>query len=130
MLDVATLPLTALEWRSGRSGHLPLQDEDVTTEMVKGWKRVNTLAHYHIPDGATMALIPKRFKNDFVRQVHGLYFLIFFYSTFSMQNFLKEKVIDEIIDRACYSGGQYWDCCPVTLSLNQVTATNLMIVHL
>jgi plexin A len=61
-----------LEWRSGRSGHLMLQDEDVTTDMVKGWKRVNTLAHYHIPDGAQMALVQKRNKNDFIRQMHGM----------------------------------------------------------
>ena len=65
------------EWRSGRSGHLPLQDEDVTTEMIKGWKRVNTLSHYHVPDGAVMALIPKRNKNDQVRQVHGTLFILF-----------------------------------------------------
>lgn len=39
--------------------------------MIKGWKRVNTLSHYHVPDGALMALIPKRNKNDQVRQVHG-----------------------------------------------------------
>ncbi len=60
-----------VEWRSGRSGHLPLQDEDVTTEMVKGWKKVNTIAHYHIADGASMALVQKRNKNDYIREVHG-----------------------------------------------------------
>ncbi len=59
------------EWRSGRTGHLPLQDEDVTTEMVRGWKRVNTLKHYHVPEGATMALTFKQSKNDYVRNVHG-----------------------------------------------------------
>ena len=59
------------EWRSGRSGHFPLQDEDVTTENVNGWKRCNTLQHYHVTDGATMTLTPKKNKNDMVRQVHG-----------------------------------------------------------
>ena len=60
------------EWRSGKSGHLPLQDEDVTTEVVNGWKKVNTLAHYHVPDGAVMALVQKRTKQDGgVRMVHG-----------------------------------------------------------
>lgn len=60
-----------VEWRSGKSGHLPLQDEDVTTEVVHGWKKVNTLAHYHVPDGAVMALVQKRHKTDGVRTVHG-----------------------------------------------------------
>ena len=59
------------EWRSGRSGHLPLQDEDVTTEVIHGWKKVNTLLHYHVPDGATMALVPTRNKSDGVRNVNG-----------------------------------------------------------
>ncbi len=65
-------PPPPVEWRSGRAGHLPLQDEDVTTEMVRGWKRVNTLRHYHVPDGATMALSFKQSKNDYVRNVHGM----------------------------------------------------------
>ena len=59
------------EWRSGRSGHLPLQDEDVTTEVIGGWKKVNTLAHYHVPDGATMALVQGRNKSEGVRNVNG-----------------------------------------------------------
>ena len=59
------------EWRSGRSGHLPLQDEDVTTEVINGWKKVNTLLHYHVPDGATMAIVAKRNKNEGVRNVNG-----------------------------------------------------------
>ena len=63
------------EWRSGRSGHLPLQDEDVTTETIHGWKKVNTIAHYHVPDGATMALVPSRNKSDLIRHVHGTLYI-------------------------------------------------------
>ncbi len=59
------------EWRTGRSGHLPLRDEDVTTQTIQGWKRVNTLAHYHVADGATIAVTTAREKNELVRQVHG-----------------------------------------------------------
>ena len=43
----------------------------MTTEVVNGWKKVNTLAHYHVPDGAVMALVQKRIKSDGVRMVHG-----------------------------------------------------------
>jgi len=59
------------EWRSGRSGHLPLQDEDVTTEIKHKMKRVNTLAHYHIPDHSEMTLVRKQDNNEGVRKVHG-----------------------------------------------------------
>ena len=59
------------EWRSGRSGHLPLQDEDVTTEIKHKMKHVNTLAHYHIPDHSEMTLVRKHDSNEGVRKVHG-----------------------------------------------------------
>ncbi|XP_064632633.1 plexin-A2-like isoform X2 [Lineus longissimus] len=52
-----------LEWRSGRSGqgHLCLQDDDMTTNPdASGWKKINTLEHYKVPDGAQMALVPKQ----------------------------------------------------------------------
>ncbi len=46
-----------LEWRHGRGGHLILADEDLTTKVVNGWKRINTLSHYGIKDTAVMSLI-------------------------------------------------------------------------
>ncbi|XP_013416174.1 plexin-A4 isoform X2 [Lingula anatina] len=46
-----------LEWRHGRGGHLVLQDQDVTSEYEDGWRRINTLAHYKVSDGAQMALV-------------------------------------------------------------------------
>ncbi|XP_053684363.1 plexin-B isoform X2 [Sabethes cyaneus] len=49
-----------LEWRHGRGGHLTLQDEDLTTKMACGWKRINTLAHYGIKESAIMSLIIKQ----------------------------------------------------------------------
>ncbi|XP_058144446.1 plexin-B1 isoform X2 [Dasypus novemcinctus] len=47
-----------VEWRSGVAGHLILSDEDVTSEVQGVWRRLNTLQHYKVPDGATVALVP------------------------------------------------------------------------
>lgn len=49
-----------LEWRHGRGGHLTLQDEDLTTKTVHGWKRLNTLAHYGVKESAVMSLIARQ----------------------------------------------------------------------
>uniref|UniRef100_A0A8B9LUP4 Plexin-B1 n=1 Tax=Astyanax mexicanus TaxID=7994 RepID=A0A8B9LUP4_ASTMX len=48
-----------LEWRSGVAGHLILSDEDLTSVVQGNWKRLNTLQHYKVPDGATVALNEK-----------------------------------------------------------------------
>ncbi|KAM6151636.1 plexin-B3 [Rhynchocyon petersi] len=48
-----------LEWRSGMAGHLTLSDEDLTSVTQNHWKRLNTLQHYKVPDGATVGLIPR-----------------------------------------------------------------------
>ncbi|XP_077411305.1 plexin-B3 isoform X1 [Vanacampus margaritifer] len=48
-----------LEWRSGQAGHLTVSDDDVTAVVQGSWKRLNTLQHYKIPDGATVALVPR-----------------------------------------------------------------------
>ncbi|XP_073086650.1 plexin-B1 isoform X2 [Manis javanica] len=53
--DARTLDV---EWRSGVAGHLVLSDEDVTSEAQGLWRRLNTLQHYKVPDGATVALVP------------------------------------------------------------------------
>ncbi|XP_029465228.1 plexin-B3 isoform X2 [Rhinatrema bivittatum] len=52
-----------LEWRSGVAGHLTLSDEDLTSVTQNQWKRINTLYHYKVPDGATVALIPRLHNN-------------------------------------------------------------------
>ncbi|XP_069180066.1 plexin-A4 isoform X2 [Procambarus clarkii] len=49
-----------LEWRTGTSGRLILYDEDTTTRPEGGWKKLNTLAHYNVPDMAQLTLIPKQ----------------------------------------------------------------------
>ncbi|XP_034004065.1 plexin-B3 [Trematomus bernacchii] len=58
-----------LEWRSGQAGHLTLSDDDVTAVVQGRWKRVNTLQHYKVPDGATVALIPRSVSPAGVHQV-------------------------------------------------------------
>uniref|UniRef100_A0A8C9RR81 Plexin-B1 n=1 Tax=Scleropages formosus TaxID=113540 RepID=A0A8C9RR81_SCLFO len=52
-----------LEWRSGVAGHLILSDEDLTSVVQGSWKRLNTLQHYKVPDGATVALVPRLNKH-------------------------------------------------------------------
>lgn len=49
-----------LEWRHGRGGHLTLQDEDLTTKTLNGWKRLNTLAHYGVKESAVMSLVARQ----------------------------------------------------------------------
>ncbi|KAG8513830.1 Plexin-B3 [Galemys pyrenaicus] len=53
------LPRVPPEWRSGLAGHLTLSDEDLTSVTHNRWKRLNTLQHYKVPDGATVGLIPQ-----------------------------------------------------------------------
>uniref|UniRef100_A0A8C8FIP9 Sema domain-containing protein n=1 Tax=Oncorhynchus tshawytscha TaxID=74940 RepID=A0A8C8FIP9_ONCTS len=52
-----------LEWRAGTAGHLILSDEDLTSVVQGSWKRLNTLQHYKVPDGATVALVPRNTKH-------------------------------------------------------------------
>ncbi|XP_029574130.1 plexin-B3 isoform X2 [Salmo trutta] len=59
-----------LEWRSGQAGHLTLSDDDVTAIVQGRWKKLNTLQHYKVPDGATVALIP---RSAAVMGIHQVY---------------------------------------------------------
>ncbi|KAM9752886.1 plexin-B1-like isoform 2-T2 [Menidia menidia] len=52
-----------LEWRAGVAGQLILSDEDLTSVVQGSWKRLNTLQHYKVPDGATVALVPRNSKH-------------------------------------------------------------------
>ncbi|XP_036068852.1 plexin-B1 [Oryzias melastigma] len=52
-----------LEWRAGVAGHLILSDEDLTSVLQGSWKRLNTLQHYKVPDGATVALVSRNSKH-------------------------------------------------------------------
>jgi hypothetical protein len=43
---------------------LPLNDDDVSTQTVDGWRRINTLAHYHIPENATFIIAMRQTPSD------------------------------------------------------------------
>nr|XP_034984507.1 plexin-A4 [Zootoca vivipara] len=49
-----------LEWRQASGARMILQDEDLTTKIENDWKRLNTLAHYQVPDGSVVALVSKQ----------------------------------------------------------------------
>ncbi|KJH51742.1 plexin cytoplasmic region [Dictyocaulus viviparus] len=50
-----------LEWRSGQNGRMILQDIDSTSKVESGgWKRLNTLSHYNVPNNAILMLLPKQ----------------------------------------------------------------------
>ncbi|XP_041333406.1 plexin-A4 [Pyrgilauda ruficollis] len=49
-----------LEWRQASGARMILQDEDITTKIENDWKRLNTLAHYQVPDGSVVALVSKQ----------------------------------------------------------------------
>ncbi|XP_051948044.1 plexin-B1 [Xyrauchen texanus] len=51
-----------LEWRAGMAGHLILSDQDLTSVVQGSWKRLNTLQHYKVPDGATITLVSRQSK--------------------------------------------------------------------
>lgn len=57
---------------------LPLNDQDVTTDNVNGWKKLNTLSHYHIKEGSVFQL-HKNNKKEIVNSAPGV--LDYFVST-------------------------------------------------
>ncbi|XP_060758906.1 plexin-B2-like [Neoarius graeffei] len=50
-----TVDSVALEWRPGSTGQI-LSDMDLTSQKEGRWKRLNTLAHYNVRDGAIVVL--------------------------------------------------------------------------
>jgi len=52
-------------WRSGRTTRLLLLDRDATTrESADGWRQLNTLAHYHVPNDARLLLVSRSFAAE------------------------------------------------------------------
>lgn len=49
-----------LEWRTGTSGRVILYDEDSTSKLEGEWKKLNTIEHYRVPDGACLSLVSKQ----------------------------------------------------------------------
>ena len=54
-----------LEWRTGSSGRVILYDEDSTSKSDSEWKKVNTLFHYRVPDGAFLSLVSKQQSSNY-----------------------------------------------------------------
>lgn len=49
-----------LEWKTGLNGKMTLQDIDSSSRIEGGnWKRLNTLAHYNVPNNAILTLTSK-----------------------------------------------------------------------
>lgn len=49
-----------LEWRASQTSRVIMSDEDHTSKTEGYWKRLNTLAHYRVPDNALLTLITKQ----------------------------------------------------------------------
>lgn len=49
-----------LEWRTGTTGRILLCDMDTTSKQDNEWNKINTLAHYRVPENASLLLIPKQ----------------------------------------------------------------------
>lgn len=47
-----------LEWRTGTTGKITLQNDDQTSRVAGEWRRTNTLAHYKVPDNSQFILNP------------------------------------------------------------------------
>ena len=47
-----------LEWRTGQSGRITLLNEDQTSRVSGEWRKVNSLAHYKVPDNGYLVLVP------------------------------------------------------------------------
>ncbi|XP_070491742.1 plexin-A4 [Chironomus tepperi] len=54
-----------LEWRTGSSGRVILYDEDSTSKNDNEWKKLNTLYHYRVPDGAFLTLVSKQQSSNY-----------------------------------------------------------------
>ena len=54
----------SLEWVESPSNHTILKDDDASSLREGEWKRLNTLAHYQVPDGTCLCLV-RRFASGF-----------------------------------------------------------------
>lgn len=49
-----------IEWRATQTARVIMSDEDHTSKTDGFWKRLNTLAHYRVPDNASLVLVNKQ----------------------------------------------------------------------
>jgi len=86
-------------WKSGRSSRLLLLDSDASTQcFVDGSKRLNTLAHYNIPNYPTLILVNHRLADHspggdspVTRTVNGTHRLDVYFSLHSIRSVTEEK---------------------------------------
>ena len=62
MLAVCSLTtlLVAAEWKNSPKEGYILRDDDATNYSENGWRNINTLKHYHVPDNAVFRLVKRR----------------------------------------------------------------------
>ncbi|KAH8403954.1 hypothetical protein KR215_006911, partial [Drosophila sulfurigaster] len=85
-----------LEWRHGRGGHLTLQDEDLTTKTISGWKRLNTLHHYGVKESAVMSLIAR--QNDNYTMSYGKQQIAPYHNFYYINNSQSHIIINNDIE--------------------------------
>lgn len=65
-----------LEWKASPTSKIIMSDEDHTTKTEGYWRRLNTLAHYRVPDNASLTLVTKQaatalYNMSILNGVHG-----------------------------------------------------------
>ena len=60
MLIIFQFNIVELEWRTGQTGRILLTDIDTTSKHDSEFKKINTLSHYRVPEGASLILLPKQ----------------------------------------------------------------------
>ncbi|XP_071486237.1 plexin-A2-like [Diadema antillarum] len=60
-----------LEWYDREEGKLLLFDDDGLRPLENGWRRLNTLSHYRVPDGATVFLLQTQGSSGSLHSNHS-----------------------------------------------------------
>ena len=116
-----------LVWKSGRSNRLLLLDCDASSHCsVDGWKRLNTLAHYNIPNNATFVLVNRRLAADpdspVTRTVNGTNYsynpftFMLNRRAFLLLKSLYGQPISELRGVACHMGSHNATCHPTQVN--------------
>jgi len=81
-LSVCLSVTYCIDWKTGQSTEslLLLEDEDAMTETDDGWKRVNTLLHYHVKEDSEIHIVYDKQRTNsvadgephVVRNIHGI----------------------------------------------------------
>jgi len=134
-LDVSLFNCAAVLVGS-RRGTRVLHDEDSTSLVVKSRKRLNTLAHYKVPDGASLALQSRQLlyatsaKNGTVKQHNGTCFVMFLSSYLCVPNWSKfYKFVGAVSEFHYFTGNWRLICCKLTTILNLAFTLDLTLTR-